>query len=205
MNRAQNTARLSGFSLLEVLTVMALLTLLLAVGNWRPVGPSPGTVTRHFMALCQKARATALASGLPVRVVLCVDPAGKELYLRSATYLVDADGDPSTTGWTRAEPPTVFPEGVFFWQEYSSTQRTMTCELENPTGSWLKVQCVYLEFDALGETAQSGDQFVFVEGQATPLQRTLRNPNNREGVLVRRSGAVSLFRGPEQIQPVPAS
>lgn len=205
MKKCSRAGGKAGFSLVELLAVMGILVILsaLLVPRFRAVSPSGAT--REVMGIFATARERARSMGLPVRVVFCTDPAAGDRYLTSVAILVDNDGSSATQDWRLGERIESLPAGTLFWEQYSNTTNTMKFDFNSKAVQNGNVgsSCVFVEFDGLGETTQGGQQFVFVEGttSGTPSQAIFQNTKNRDGFVLRRVGALSQFKSPDQIQP----
>jgi prepilin-type N-terminal cleavage/methylation domain-containing protein len=200
----------SGFTLLELLAVIALMALLLGtlgVALRRPgeavaLQAAQGTVA----SLCGAARARAALTGLNTRLVIAADPADAECHLR---YLQIVQEDPATPGHWLAEgsgfwlprgayivpPPAATVPGNPAWpaSRRSTALATPTQAMtinQVPAGLFYHVQ-----FTSRGTT--SGGNLVLAAGRRTAnpggVPFTLDNPDDVRGVLLRSSGALMLL------------
>lgn len=208
MNRSRSRAR-SGFTLMEVLLVITIISIVmvLASASFRDIGARPAKAMELTSGMAAIARDRAIATGSPRRVFVCLDPAAGDRYLRCVGVLADADGNPTTVGWKFFNNLEVFPPGTIFWPEFSTPlvpENTMKLDLKSLNGVQdgnTGLTCIFLEFDALGLPARSGHQWVFTKAVMDNAggAPVIPKPMDRDGFIVRQTGALAYFRSPEQI------
>jgi prepilin-type N-terminal cleavage/methylation domain-containing protein len=208
-----------GFSLIELLIVILIISLLLSVGavgvRGALGGKGIGSAVSTAEALFDEARSTAVGKGTTARVLIDVrDSQDTSGYLRRivvAYKKLDKDGNPTDT-WELSSRATVLPEKVFFSKVYSKKdQKTGSGEIEEVTLSTGKSnfdgRYLSYEFNSEGICTTPGASFVLGSGIRPAGQDprvTAEGKRDFGGFVVWRKGATSILRGPEQIG-IPAS
>lgn len=212
------SARARGFSLIEMLIVIAIMSILLTVGAIGISGITSGkgvaSAVASTEALFEQARSIAVSKGTTARVMVSVnDPTDSANYLRRIVVVyneLNADGTPSSN-WTLSDRGLVLPDQVYFSKTYSVKDQKAGSgsldEFDLPVGGSVKKpfagKYVYYEFNSEGICKTAGASFVVGTGA-----RGVSEPNPRAssgakrdfgGFVVWRNGRTSLFRGPDQI------
>lgn len=207
MKRTYSRAR-AAFSLLELFIVLSIMVIVMgiALNLFRDNGARPLQAMELVSGMASVARESAIATGSPARVVICVDPKAGVKYLRYVVVLADVDGNPATVKWMIANKAETLPLGTIFWPEFSTPAvPANTMKLDLSTGvqdDTSGATCVFIEFDALGNPARTGQQWVFTkaimdDAGGAPF---VPKPMDRDGFIVRQTGALAYFRSPEEIR-----
>lgn len=208
----RTTAGRQGFSLVELLTVMAIMSVFtaLAAGVIHVRTGNPAAAAQIVAACSNAAQADAIATGMPARVIICIDPGAGPKNLRYVANLVE---DPTLTVaggptyWKLSAKPLLLPEGTVFLNDpdYSSTTDTMQFDVTNNQTSQsgdTGVTCTYIEFDPMGQTTntQNNIQWIFEHALQTADNTIVGvNKNDLDGFIVRRLGKFVYFQSPDQI------
>jgi prepilin-type N-terminal cleavage/methylation domain-containing protein len=194
------------FSLIEMLAVLVVIGVLVVVGV-RVMGDSTGSAVQGAsdlgVAAVEMARRASMAEQQGARVVIDADPQS-EFYLRRMMVVRrNADG-----GWVMDARPHVLPSGAFVYPSYLKGAQDALFDFRS--GSFEEGgKAWFYEFDGSGKLllpdGATRAQFVFVAGvlsQAPPFALTVpeKRETGKQGFVLRRSGAVSRFESPEQIQ-----
>ena len=109
-----------GFSLLELLVVLAVMGVMMGLLGFSFLGSSSknlGLAQRNVLSLVHKARFLAMSSGLETRIIVNAENSDSEKYLRYAE-IISLDRNSSTTGiqtWLVDETSRVtLPEDIWF-------------------------------------------------------------------------------------------
>ena len=220
MNSQSHPSR-NGFTLVELLVVMTIISILLALGaaGIRNVGTGGvSTAVAQAEAFFNEARAVAVGSGRPSRVLIDIDDADSDTYLRRlviAAQATDQDGLPIPGQWELSGGVLLLPSSVYFSQQFSRKDH------QGGTGSIDQMQLTgvsqnflgtygYYEFNSEG-ICSSG---VAADGSYTApgfvLGRGVRDPGGEPrttgdgrrdfgGFVIWRNGSTSVFRDPGQI------
>lgn len=212
----------SGFSLVELLTVLGIISALAVVGLIAVRGISSGASVKGAVStvssLTLAAREKAKTLGLGARLVIDADATDPLHYYRRITVLEasDPDGDPSTDNleWSYSTKPTLLPEGVYFYEDYSSGYGTMSFDFDDlsPQDGTSGDEVIYYEFDGNGRFKKippSGGvaQMVFGRGVPPVGGGTFSIPEDsdmelsRDGFIIHQSGRLTFFEAVELITP----
>lgn len=208
------------FTLVEMLVVIAIITILLTIGALglknlsKNSGVSAGLPLAE--ALFAEARAIAIGKGTKARVLIHANhDSGDELhrerylnYMAIAFETLDADGVPTGT-WEIASTGTKLPSGVYFMKDLSETNAPTLPEMTIMLPGRKSSRCFYYEFNAEGlisdpaPAANLVPRFVIQSGSLPPdaTEPQVGTGKNMGGFVIWRSGRTSLFRHPEQIEP----
>jgi|694.fasta_scaffold120138_4 prepilin-type N-terminal cleavage/methylation domain-containing protein len=206
-------AHLSAFSLIELLVVMAIMALLLAAGMTMFRTPTStlvqGAVETSAGMVDLAQRQAQVANG-GSRLVVDIDPQSPN-YLRSLAVL-SAKTATTPVQWELRIRPQILRQEAQMYPKYSLGQGTMRFDFRSGAaqdGNGSGTLCQFWEFDSNGQlvTSASGasQQIVFVAGVISggpPYSQTVadsREPG-RDGVILRKSGGVTRFDSPDQIQ-----
>jgi prepilin-type N-terminal cleavage/methylation domain-containing protein len=204
----------SGFSLIELLVVILIISILLtlgAVGLKSIGGKGVTSAVATAEAVFDEARAIAVGKGTKARVLVDVtDPNDNENYKRRMFVVyeeLDENGEPESGQWTVASRATVLPDRVFFSTEFSKLdhesgdkaleEEQMTFDKKAFDGTY-----AYYEFNSEGICTTPKASFI-VGGGIRPMGQEPRVTGDGKrdfaGFVVWRNGRTSLFRGPEEI------
>jgi len=120
INLKKNSNLQRGFSLLELLVVLAVMGVMMGLLGFSFLGSSSknlGLAQRNILSLVHKARFLAMSSGLETRIIVNAENSDSEKYLRYAE-IISLDRNSSTTGiqtWLVDETSRVtLPEDIWF-------------------------------------------------------------------------------------------
>jgi prepilin-type N-terminal cleavage/methylation domain-containing protein len=221
VSQPPRAAEKAGYSLVELMTVIAIITIAVGVAathiNFR--SGRPVDASQIVSAEASAAQSDAVSSGNPTRVIACIDPSNGSRYLQYVATLRDVQTDPTKPAlWAFSSKGQTLPSGTFLWTDYSTLSNTMTLDPNfsataaspGQTGISGTVTYAYIEFDATGQLAattssgqvQNFTQWVFAHGVVGP---GVADPEpthvlDRDGFIVRRLGKIAYFASPGQIQ-----
>ena len=198
-------SKCGGFSLVEILAVIAIIVIVLGLGNLQFSPPRPIHAARMAAETVNGARAEAIAAGKRTRVAICVDPVGGAYNLRQLVALIESDTSGSEEEWIISSIKS-FPDGTGLFASYSDVTPNMRLNtvgrLQHQTGNDGFLY-VFVEFDALGE-CQSSSQWVFTRAEFDSSNPVIQQELDRDGFILRKTGKLAWFHSPEQIQkPIP--
>lgn len=208
------TRKSGGFSLIELLVVILIISLLLTLGavGLRGIGgKGVTTAVTTTEAVFDEARAIAVGKGTRSRVLIDVDDnQNLETYKRRilvAYEELDDQGEPIKDQWVLASRAITLPERTFYSQTYSKEKHEEgTGELEEMDLSVNKTsfdgKYLYYEFNSEGICTTPGASFVVGTGVRPEGQEprvTGEGKRDFAGFVVWRNGRTSLFRGPDEI------
>jgi len=214
----RDSGRSTGFTLIEMLIVIAIMSILLTVGAIGISGITGGkgvaSAVASTEALFEQARSIAVSKGTTARVMVSVnDPADTANYLKRLVVVykeLNSDGTPSGN-WALSDRGIVLPDQVYFSNTYSvKDQKAGTGALEVfdlPTGGSVKKpfagKYVYYEFNSEGICTTSGASFIVGTGARGVTDQNPRVTSSAKrdfgGFVVWRNGRTSMFRGPDQM------
>lgn len=221
-------ARPPGFTLVEMMAVMAVIAILLsvaAVGIQRiDRGQALTTAISISEASLEEARSAAIGRNTRARLLVHGelnddDAQARERYLRYLTvavYEVDLSNPGEDNGtWRVITRGTALPGSVYYSPMQSDdasknvegmgTYGEMTIKL--PGQGTTQTKCFYYEFNSEGvcvdgdlEGADPGAAFVLVSGSRPRNQEeaTIRR-NNKSGFVIWRNGSTALYRNADQM------
>ena len=203
-----------GFSLVELLVVILIISLLLTLGavglRGMTGGNGVGAAVATSEAIFDEARSIAVGKGTKARVLVDVtNPQDNENYLRRllvAFQKLDAQGEP-TDEWELASRALSLPEKTFFSRVYSKKDHegdsgeidTMQLSINKRA---FDGEYFFYEFNSEGICSNPGASFVVGSGvRPTGEEPRATGEGKRDfaGFVVWRNGRTSLFRGPDQI------
>jgi len=196
-----------GFSLLELLTVIAIIILMTGLGA-RFLAPSQGSSVRQAAAMVggifQNARTAAVMKGVPTRILVYIDPDDPERYLR---YVVPVYFDPSDNSWKMLDRGVYLPAHVYF-DTARSTDLTNGQTIPNPQPvSWAQTgpagkESAWLgyQFEPNGVLSSAEAQVVLAIGRnQTGAQVPDLDREKVAGFWMNRFGVQSYFDSNEEI------
>ena len=206
----------SGFTLVEMLTVVLIISVLLTLGavgiNRLTNGKGVTNGVSNAEALFDEARAIAVGKGTKARV-LVDHTTGSENSLRRLLVVyqeLDSEGqpkDPET--WVLSSRGVILSDGVFFSQKFSKKDQDGGGQLEEmklAQSDTVKKDFVgdyfYYEFNREGLCTTPGATFVLGAGarpQGQEPRVTGGSKRDFGGFVIWRNGRLSGFRGPDHI------
>lgn len=208
------TRKSGGFSLIELLVVILIISLLLTLGavGLRGIGgKGVTTAVTTTEAVFDEARAIAVGKGTRARVLVDInDIQNLETYKRRilvAYEELDDQGEPIKDQWVLASRAITLPERTYFSQDFSKKEHEKgTGDLEEDTFEFGKTnfdgKYLYYEFNSEGICSTAGASFIVGTGVRPEGQEprvTGEGKRDFAGFVVWRNGRTSLFRGPDEI------
>ncbi len=205
-----------GFSLIELLTVIAIISILLTAGAIGLDNLTSGKGTSSAIAsaesLFEEARTIAIANQCRARVMIddSTDPENKLRRIVIAREKLRADGTPvGPSAWVLKNRGYTMPQGVFFSRTYSQGFRDESMTLENETEiamSTYSGRYLTYEFNGQGIAETPGATFVIGSGVRTaataPPKTTASAAKDFAGFAIWRNGMTSKYQSPDQIPSV---
>jgi prepilin-type N-terminal cleavage/methylation domain-containing protein len=222
-SRRGGPPQLSGFSLIELLTVIAIMSVLMTVAAIGVGGATGGKGISNAVstseAIFDEARSIAVSKRTNARVLIAVKDASemrgnvqaRENHLRRmiiAYQDLDQDGRP-TEAWTVSSRGVLLPEQTYFSREFSrQNHKEQSGEIQittlgAPAKEDFRGNYYYYEFNPEGICTTPGASFVVGTGTMPPNQDQPRVTGAAKrdfgGFVIWRSGRTSVFRSPDQI------
>ncbi|MEP2775434.1 MAG: prepilin-type N-terminal cleavage/methylation domain-containing protein [Luteolibacter sp.] len=205
----------SGFTLIEVLTVIAIISILMTAGAIGLGNISAGKGTSSGIATCEslfdEARVIAVSKRCKARVMVKVDDPADTDYLQRVVVVheeIDSTGNPVANSWVLSSRGYIMPKGVFFSQKYSKDANGNALDTFTLTGSKTDFngEYIYYEFNAEGISSDPGASFVIAAGARGKGQEPKTTSGERDfaGFVIWRNGRTSTYRNPGQIPGVDA-
>ena len=202
-----------GFTLVEILTVIAIITILMAAGAIGIGNLNGGKGVTSAVATCEslfeEARTVAVSKRCKARVLIDVNDRASENYLRRVVIVhekINADGSVSAGNWVLANRGYEMPKGTYYSLRYSALKGGDKIKEETFGGADIKAEYhgkyAYYEFNAEGIFEDAGSSFVVGSGVRPKNQEpktTKGAARDFSGFVVWRNGRTSSFRTPEQI------
>lgn len=209
--------RLAGFTLVEILTVIAIITILMAAGAIGIGNLNAGKGVTSAVATCEslfeEARTIAVSKRCKARVMVDIDDVANDNYLRRvviAHQKINADGSVDPNIWVLAGRGYDMPKGTYFSVEFSSLQDGAKIREATLSGAEVKSDYhgdyAFYEFNGEGIFEEAGASFVVGAGIRPKNQepKTTRGAaRDFSGFVIWRNGRTSMFRNPEQIPNLP--
>lgn len=215
--------RPSGFSLIEMLIVIAIMSILLTVGavgiGGITSGKSVASAVASTEALFEEARSIAVSKGTDAYVLVCVDdPSNANTYLRRIVVAykeLNPDGTKSEN-FALSSKGLTLPDQTYFSQSFSfSDQKAGSGTLPEillQAGNTVKPTYAgrYLayQFNSEGICTTPGASFVVGTGARGLTDQNPRATGGAKrdfgGFVIWRNGRTSLFRSPDQMNIPPS-
>ena len=212
--------KLRGFTLVEVLTVIAIITILLAAGAIGVGNLNAGKGVTSAVATCEslfeEARTIAVSKRCKARVMVDVNDKTSENYLRKVVIVhekINSDGTVTAGTWILANRGYEMPKGTYFSKLYSKKNSANLDEgamtMQTESGKVLAAfngNYAYYEFNAEGIFENAGSGFVVGSGVRPKGQEpktTKGAARDFAGFVVWRNGRTSTYSNPEQIPNLP--
>lgn len=210
---------IQGFTLVEMLVVIAVITILMtagAIGLGNMGGKSVTSAVASAESLFDEARSIAVSQRTRARVLIALDltnnPQENLRKMVVAREKLDDDGSPIPDTWELSSRGIVLPEQVFFSQTYSFSDQTTKTAFDESSEMSLNSPAFksayagkyrFYEFNAEGICQTPGASFVIAtgaRGSATERPRlTASALRDFGGFVIWRNGQTAVFRSPEQI------
>jgi len=208
--------RLNGFTLVELLAVIAVITILMTAGaigiNSLSAGKAVGSATSQAEALFNFARQSAVANNTRSRILIAKQMAGEgtnrhpDDLRRIVVALYNAEDD----RWELTDRGDILPQNVYFSQNYSKTAEGS----DIPSASSISGlpaafsgEFFYYEFNSEGIVNVPAASFVIGSGVWSPgaARPSTSRAGERDfsGFVIWRNGRTSVFRSPTQIPNLP--
>lgn len=210
-----------GFTLVEILTVIAIITILMAAGAIGIGNLNGGKGVTSAVATCEslfeEARTIAVSKRCNARVLVDINDKASENYLRRVVIvyekvILNPDGTVASRSWVQSNRGYEMPKGTYFSGEYSALKSGDKIKEETFGGTDIKAdyhgKYAYYEFNAEGIVEDAGSSFVVGSGVRPKNQEpktTKGSARDFSGFVVWRNGRTSSFRTPGQIPNLPDS
>ncbi len=208
-----------GFTLVEILTVIAIITILMAAGAIGIGNLNAGKGVTSAVATCEslfeEARTIAVSKRCKARVLIDVNDKTSENYARRVIIVhekIKADGSVEPGTWVMANRGYEMPKGTYFSASYSALKDGGKIREESFVGADIKAgyhgKYAYYEFNGEGIFEDAGSSFVVGSGirpKGQEPKTTKGAARDFSGFVVWRNGRTSSFRTPEQIPALPDS
>lgn len=204
-----------GFTLVEILTVMAIIAILMAAGAIGIGNMNGGKGTSSAVATCEalfeEARTIAISKRCKVRVMVNAIDSSDENYLRRVVIAhekINDDGTVEPDVWVLSSRGYDMPKGTYFSGTYSALDGGGVINKASlPSGPDIKPDYVgeyfYYEFNGEGIFEDAGASFVIGAGIRPKNQEpktTKSAARDFTGFVIWRNGRTSTFRSPDQIE-----
>lgn len=206
-----------GFTLVEVLTVMAIIAILMAAGAIGLGNINAGKGTSSALSSCEalfeEARTIAVSKRCKARVMVLAANPTKETYLQRVVIVyqeLNADGTVKPDSWIIASRAYDMPKSTYFSYQYSKLEPsgkipeyTLSTSKTDYAG---KYYCY--EFNAEGIINNPGSSFVIGAGVRPKGQEPKTTPSAKRdfaGFVIWRNGRTSSYHSPAQIAGLPNS
>lgn len=214
----------SGFTLIEVLVVVTIISILITAGvvglGNLTAGKGTGTAIATCESLFEEARTIAVSKRCKARLMIDIDDPADDTYLRRIVIIhedtdapdeFNADGSLRDKPWILASRGYVMPGGTYFSKVFSSKDDGSQLDEMALTGTNVKADFeknyAYYEFTGEGVFLSPGSKFVIGSG-VRPKGQEPRTTKSAEkdfaGFVIWRNGSTSTYRNIEQME-LPAS
>lgn len=210
-----NTRKTPGFTLIEVLTVIAIISILMTAGAIGLGNISAGKDTASAIATCEslfeEARTIAVSKRCKARVMVKADDADDDDYLQRVVIIheeIDDEGNPVEDSWVLSSRGYIMPQGIFFSQEFSKNEAGNDLDTFSPPGMKedFRGNYIFYQFNAEGVCSDPGASFVIGSGVRGRGQEPKTKSGERDfaGFVIWRNGRTSSYKNPGQIPGVDA-
>ena len=200
-----------GFTLVEVLVVIAIMSVLMTAGSIGLGNINAGKGTTSAVATCEslfeEARTIAISKRCKARILIDTNNIASPNYLRRVVIVhekINPDGTVIANNWVLAGRSYTMPPGTFFSRTYSlkDTGGAMdSVNLANVSTSYSGNYLAY-EFNSEGIITSPGARFIVGSG----IRKKGSNPQTDKsagrdfgGFVTWRNGRTSIYRSPEQM------
>lgn len=202
-----------GFTLIEVLIVIAIISILMTAGVLGLKDLAAGKGTSSAIATCEslfnEARSIAISKRCKARLMVDVDDADQDNYLRRlviAHERINDDGTIAENEWVLASRGYVMPNGTYFSGVLSKLNDGTDIPEEEIAGDGISSRYAgryaYYQFNSEGVFENPGASFIVGAG-VRPKGQEPRITKSAErdfaGFVIWRNGRTSAYRSPEQM------
>jgi prepilin-type N-terminal cleavage/methylation domain-containing protein len=205
----------SGFSLVEILIVILIISILMTAGVMGLKNLAAGKGTSSAISTCEalfsEARTIAISKRCNSRLMVDVDDINSDNYLRRVVIAhqkideITGEVDPNT--WVLANRAYFIPAATFYSREYSKLVDGADIPEAQMSGENFTTRYAgnyaYYEFNSEGICLNPGASFIIGGGIRPKAQepRFIRDAEkDLAGFVVWRSGRTSTFRNPEHME-----
>lgn len=203
-----------GFTLIEILIVILIISVLMSAGVMGLKNLAAGKGTSSAIATCEslfnEARTIAISKRCNSRVMIDVNDIDSDDYLRRvviAHQKINDDGTIDPTAWVLANRAYSIPAATFYSREYSKLVDDADIPEENMSGENFTARYsgnyAYYEFNAEGVSLNPGASFI-IGGGIRPKGQEPRLIKDAEkdiaGFVIWRNGRTSSYRNPEHME-----
>jgi prepilin-type N-terminal cleavage/methylation domain-containing protein len=216
-NRVFRKASL-GFSLVEILIVLLIISILMTAGVMGLKNLSAGKGTSSAIATCEslfnEARTIAISKRCKSRLMIDVNDKYSDDYLRRvviAHQKINNDGTVDPNAWILSSRAYILPAATFFSREHSKLDIVAGTNIPeaNMSGANFTARYAgnyaYYEFNAEGVSLNPGASFI-IGGGIRPKGQEPRLIKDAEkdlaGFVIWRNGRTSTYRNPEHMNIV---
>lgn len=214
---------LTGFTLVEVLTVIAIISVLMTAGAIGLGNLTAGKGTSSAIATCEslfeEARTIAVSKRCKARVLIDIDDPENDNYLRRVVVAhekIEDDGTVDEGNWVLSSRGYTMPTGTFFSREFSQRdpsgrideeRMTLTGQTGNKLSEYSGKEYAVYEFNREGIFSEPGASFIIGAGirpQKGEPRTTAGAERDFAGFVIWRNGRTSSYRSPNQMD-IPSS
>jgi len=205
---------LSGFSLIEILIVILIISILMTAAVMGLKNLSAGKGTSSGISSCEslfnEARTIAISKRCNSRLMVDVDDVDSDTYLRRvviAHQKINDDGTVDPNSWVLANRAYFIPAGTFYSREYSKLEDGADIPEESMSGDNFSTRYAgnyaYYEFNSEGVSMNPGASFIIgggirPKGQQPRLIKGAKK--DLAGFVIWRNGRTSTYRNPEHME-----
>ncbi len=208
-----------GFTLVEILTVIAIITILMAAGAIGIDNLNSGKGVTSAVATCEslfeEARTIAVSKRCKARLMVDINDKASENYLTRVVLVhekINDDGSIASNVWVMPNRGYEMPKGTYFSAIYSTLKDGGKIKEEILSGADIKTgyrgKYAYYEFNAEGIFEDAGSNFVIGSGVRPKNQEPItikKAARDFAGFVIWRNGRTSTYRTPQQIPNLPTS
>lgn len=200
-----------GFTLVELLAVIAIVTILMTAGaigiNNLASGKGVGSAVSQSEAVFNLARGIAVSQNTTARVLVAktLTSSGDARHPDDLRRMLIVFRNSETNRWELSDRGEFLPSGVYFSQTYSldSTGQAIPSETFADLPQAFRGEYFYYEFNAEGIATVPGSGFVVGAGIWPPNESSPHTTSAAKrdfgGFVIWRNGRTSLYRNPSQI------
>lgn len=210
----------AGFSLIEMLVVISIITVMLSAGaiglkNLSETGGVSSAVPTTE-SVFSYARELAIGKGSSARILINADEGDFEKYLRYMVVAYQAEDEDGNVKWIVTARGSTLPKGVYFSQKYSFEDHAQSSgdiqeedmdvyasiDASSPNKN-LSTSYFFYEFNAEGNILTPGASCIINSGSRAPGKEfpriTSSSISGFGGFVIWKKGTTSSFRHPDQM------